>query len=61
MSNIESLPLALTVQELADVLSISINTVYKLIYGEQIKAVKVGRQYRISRKALLDFLGMTAA
>jgi len=42
-------------------LSISINTAYNLIHSHRIEAVNVGRQYRVSRKALLDFLGMTAA
>lgn len=61
MGNTDTLPLALTVQQVADILSVSQNTAYGLIHSNRIEAVSVGRQYRVSRKALLDFLGMSAA
>ena len=38
-------------------LKISLHTLYELIYQGQLKATKVGRQWRISDRAIADFLG----
>ena len=47
-----------TPQEVAKpMLKISLHTLYELIYQGQLKATKVGRQWRISDRAIADFLG----
>lgn len=56
----EQLPLSLTVKELADVLHIGRNTAYQLIHDDTIHSVHVGRNIRIPRSALIQFLEMPA-
>jgi excisionase family DNA binding protein len=47
-----------SVREVADeILHVSRNTLYTLIYERQLKATKCGRQWRISDRDLLEFLG----
>lgn len=46
----------LTVRELSKLLRIGINNAYKLIRNGTIPSVRVGRQYRIARQAVLDWL-----
>lgn len=46
----------LTVAEVADTLRVSRMSVYRLIHGGQLEAVQFGRSFRISEKALEDFL-----
>ena len=53
---IERIPLVLTVNQLADILGIGRNTAYGIVRSGQIPSVRVGRQIRISRGALMDFL-----
>jgi excisionase family DNA binding protein len=48
--------LAYTVEESAQLLSLSRSTMYDLIATEQIVSFKVGRARRISQQALFDFL-----
>lgn len=50
------LPLILNVSQLADILDIGRNTAYELVRSGKIRSVHVGRQIRISRASLLDFL-----
>ena len=50
------LPDALTANDVADVLRVNIKTVYKLINEGKIKSVRVGREYRIAKKALVDYI-----
>lgn len=52
----ERIPLVLTVNQLADILGIGRNTAYSIVRSGQIPSVRVGRQIRISRGALMDFL-----
>ncbi len=52
----ERIPLVLTVNQLADILGIGRNTAYGIVRSGQIPSVRVGRQIRISRGALMDFL-----
>ena len=52
-------PLAVyTTEQAAVLLSMNIQTVQKYIREKKIKAVKVGVHYRVTGKALLDFLGV---
>lgn len=46
----------LTVAEVADVLRVSNMTVYRLIKSGQLPAIRVGKNYRIRRPDLDDYL-----
>lgn len=50
------LPLTLHVEDLMPVLDIGRNTAYELVRSGQIRSIRVGRQIRISKEALLEFL-----
>lgn len=50
------LPLALHVEDLMPVLDIGRNTAYELVRSGQIRSIRVGRQIRIPKEALLEFL-----
>ncbi len=49
-------PEAMNVSEVAEELRMSNKTVYKMIRQEVIPAVKVGREYRVSKQRLIDYL-----
>lgn len=46
----------LTVKELAKLLRVGINNAYRLVREGTIKSVRVGRQYRIPRSAVQQYL-----
>ena len=48
----DALPLFLTVQQVAAVLSVGRNTAYNMIKDGQLRSVRVGRQIRIPKDAL---------
>lgn len=50
------LPLTLRVEELIPVLGIGRNTTYELVRSGQIRSIRIGRQLRIPKDAVLDFL-----
>ncbi len=52
----EELPLTLRVEDLMPILGIGRNTAYELIRSKQIRCVKIGRQLRIPKQALIDYL-----
>lgn len=52
----DKLPLALTVKEVAALLKISRNTAYRLVRSKRLKSIRVGRQIRVPRSALEDYL-----
>lgn len=52
----DDLPVVLSVVQLSKVLGIGRNTAYDLVRCGRIKSVRVGRQIRISRSSLLEFL-----
>ena len=54
--NLHDLPLTLRVEELMPILGIGRNTAYELIRSGQIRSIRIGRQIRIPRDALLEFL-----
>lgn len=54
----DDLPLMLTVDNLASVLDIGRNTAYDLVRSDQIKSVRIGRQFRIPKDALLQFMNI---
>lgn len=55
----EELPLALRVEDLMPILGIGRNTAYELVRSGEIRSVKVGRQIRIPKDAVIEFLGRT--
>lgn len=55
-TSFEDLPLTLRVEELMPILGIGRNTAYELIRSGQIRSIRVGRQLRIPKGAVLDFL-----
>ncbi|WP_319582743.1 helix-turn-helix domain-containing protein [uncultured Pseudodesulfovibrio sp.] len=56
-------PTLLTVSEVADYLRVHQRTAYRLITKGDIKAIKIGSQWRVPEKALMEFLesGMQAS
>ena len=55
-TNIESLPLLLTVSDLASILRIGRNAAYQLVKDGNIQSIRVGRSIRIPRKAQIQFM-----
>ena len=52
----ENLPTTLTVPEVSEVLRIGRNSTYQLIRCGKIRSLKIGRQLRVPRQAVLDYL-----
>ena len=55
--SLDELPLALRVEDLMPVLGIGRNTAYELVRSGQIRSIKIGRQIRVPRDAVVEFLG----
>jgi excisionase family DNA binding protein len=45
-----------TLEEVIEILKVSRRTIYNYIKTEQLKAIKVGREWRVTEKALNAFL-----
>ena len=45
-----------TLEEVIDILKVSRRTIYNYIKADQLKAIKVGREWRVTEKALAMFL-----
>ena len=58
--SLDELPLALRVEDLMPILGIGRNTAYELVRSGQIRSIKVGRQIRVPRDAVVEFLGAKA-
>ena len=52
----ENLPMTFRVEDLMPILGIGRNTAYRLVRSGEIRSIKVGRQIRIPRQVLLDYL-----
>ena len=52
----ESYPDVITVAELAKMLNVGRNTAYELVRCGAVHNIKVGRQIRIPKQAVLDYL-----
>ena len=50
------IPLIMTVEDLMPLLLIGRNTAYELVRSGEIKSIRIGRQIRITRDALIEFL-----
>lgn len=55
-TSFDNLPLTLRVEELMPILNIGRNTAYELIRCGQIHSIRVGRQLRIPKQAVIDYL-----
>lgn len=51
-------PDVLTVQQLAVMLRISTKTAYRLVNEGKIRAITIGRNYKIAKIFVLDYLGI---
>lgn len=52
----ESMPLVLSVIDIADTLSVGRNKAYELVNSGKIKSLRLGNNFRIPRESLIDFL-----
>ena len=54
--NFDSMPLVLSVEDVADTLAIGRNKTYGLVNSGTIKALKIGQHYRVPREEFIDFI-----
>ena len=47
-----------TVDDISKLMSVAPNTIYTLVNNGTISSIRVGRQTRVTRPALLQFLGL---
>jgi len=52
----DTMPLVLSVEDIADTLSIGRNKAYALVNTGAIKALKIGQHYRIPRDEFIEFV-----
>ena len=52
----EELPLTLWVEDLMPILGIGRNTAYELVRSGKIRSIRIGRQLRIPKDAIQDYL-----
>ena len=52
----EELPLTLRVEDLMPILGIGRNTAYELVRSGKIRNIRIGRQLRIPKDAIQDYL-----
>jgi len=55
-TSFDDLPLTLTVEEAGQVLRIGRNTAYEIVRCGKLRSVKVGKQLRIPKQAIMDYL-----
>ena len=54
--SLDDLPLTLRVEDLMPILDVGRNTAYELVRSGQIRSIRIGRQLRIPRDAVVEFL-----
>ena len=54
--SVDELPLTLRVEDLMPILGSGRNTAYELIRGGKIRSIRIGKQLRIPKQALIDYL-----
>ena len=54
--NFDTMPLILSVEDIADTLAIGRNKAYALVNTGTIKALKIGQHYRIPREEFVNFV-----
>lgn len=52
----DELPLTLRVEDLMPILNIGRNTAYELVRSGQIRSIRIGRQLRIPKEAVQEYL-----
>ena len=52
----DELPLTLRVEDLMSILDIGRNTAYELVRCGKIRSIRIGKQLRIPKQALIDYL-----
>ena len=52
----DDLPLTLRVEDLMPILGIGRNTAYELVRSGQIRSIRIGRQIRIPKDSILEYL-----
>lgn len=55
-TSFDDLPLTLRVEELMPILGVGRNTAYELVRSSQIRSIRIGRQLRVPKDAVLNFL-----
>ena len=55
----DDIPLLLRVEELMPILGIGRSTAYKLVRSGCIYSIKIGRQLRVPKQAVIDFINQT--
>lgn len=58
ITNLDDVPLVISVPELAQILRISRNTAYEIVRSGQIQSVRTGIQIRIPKNALKKYLNV---
>ena len=56
MESLEKLPLFMTVHEASEVLRIGRSNTYELVRSGRLKSIRFGKQIRIPKQAIEDFL-----
>lgn len=56
IADLDQVPLVLSVKDVGEVLGIGRNSAYDLIRCGKIKSIRVGKQIRIPKQALIEFL-----
>ncbi len=56
----DDLPLTLRVEDLMPILGIGRNTAYGLVRSGKIRSIRIGRQLRIPKSALIEYLTVTS-
>lgn len=46
----------LSVEDLCEILSIGKNTAYRLLKSGEIKAIRIGKVYKIPKKSITDYI-----
>ena len=52
----DDLPLTLRVEDLTSILDIGRNTAYELVRCKKIRSIRIGKQLRIPKDALVEYL-----
>lgn len=55
MTKVEDIKLY-TLQEVADILRVSRQTIYNYVTAKKLKAVKYGKEYRVTEETLQEFI-----
>ncbi len=50
-------PEILNIEQAASLLGVSVKTFHKVLHSEQVPARKIGREWKFSRQALIDWVG----